>query len=88
MLIVGCQKCGEMKVIAGGPDLSGTTRVMWTCSRCGAGQLLELALPKDARRGDLRTVIKGFALNKSTSQFNGNNMLPQDQKPSVATNDD
>lgn len=88
MLIVGCQKCGEMKVIAGDPDLSGTTRIMWTCSHCGAGQLLELALARDAKRGDLRSVIRGFALSDSTSKFGDSAIYSNDKKSGTAQSDD
>jgi hypothetical protein len=62
MLIVACQKCGEVKVIAGSPDSDGVARAVWTCSRCGSGQILELSISKDARRGDLRKIIGGMAL--------------------------
>lgn len=62
MLIVACQKCGEPKVLAGSPDSNGVARAVWTCSRCGAGQVMELAISKDARRGDLRKIIGGLAL--------------------------
>lgn len=62
MLIVACQKCGEVKVITGSPDSEGMARAVWTCARCGAGQVMELAISKDARRGDLRKIIGGLAL--------------------------
>ncbi|MGN0881307.1 alcohol dehydrogenase [Cloacibacillus porcorum] len=62
MLILACQKCGELMVLAGSPDASGTARAMWTCSKCGAGQLLELTITKDTRRGDLRKIVGGMAL--------------------------
>lgn len=62
MLILACQKCGELKVLAGGPDAFGVARAMWTCSKCGAGQLLELSVAKDTRRGDLRKIVCGLAL--------------------------
>lgn len=62
MLIVACQKCGEVKVLAGSPDNDGIARAVWTCQRCGAGQVLELPINKDARRGDLRKIIGGLAL--------------------------
>lgn len=48
-------------MLAGSPDASGTARAMWTCSKCGAGQLLELTVTKDTRRGDLRKIIGGMA---------------------------
>lgn len=65
MLIVACQKCGEVKVIAGSPGQDGLARAIWTCRKCGAGQILELSISKDARRGDLRKIIGGLALAHS-----------------------
>lgn len=62
MLIVACQKCGEVKVLAGSPGPGGIARAVWTCSKCGAGQVMELTISKDARRGDLRKIIGGLAL--------------------------
>ncbi|MDD4160173.1 MAG: alcohol dehydrogenase [Synergistaceae bacterium] len=62
MLIVACQKCGEVKVLAGSPGSDGIARAVWTCSKCGAGQVMELTISKDARRGDLRKIIGGLAL--------------------------
>lgn len=62
MLIVACQKCGEVKVLAGSPGSDGVARAVWTCSKCGAGQVMELTISKDARRGDLRKIIGGLAL--------------------------
>ena len=62
MLIVACQKCGEVKVLAGLPGPDGIARAVWTCSKCGAGQVMELTISKDARRGDLRKIIGGLAL--------------------------
>lgn len=62
MLIVACQKCGEVKVIAGSPEQDGLARAVWTCCKCGVGQIVELSIGKDARRGDLRKIIGGFAL--------------------------
>lgn len=68
MLIVACQKCGEVKVIAGSPGQGGLARVIWTCGKCGAGQIVELSISKDARRGDLRKIIGGLALAQDTSK--------------------
>ena len=62
MPIVACQKCGEVKVLAGSPGPDGIARAVWTCSKCGAGQVMELTISKDARRGDLRKIIGGLAL--------------------------
>ena len=62
MLIVACQKCGEVKVLAGSPGPDGVARAVWTCRKCGAGQVMELAISKDARKGDLRKIIGGLAL--------------------------
>ncbi|MDO5563414.1 MAG: alcohol dehydrogenase [Synergistaceae bacterium] len=75
MLIVACQKCGEVKVLAGSPDASGSTRAMWTCSHCGAGQILELSISKDAKRGDLRKIIGGLALVESSRGKFSENIL-------------
>ena len=62
MLIVGCQTCGETKVLAGAPDMDGVARVTWTCGRCGTGQVLQLNVGMDARQGDLRKILGGLAL--------------------------
>ncbi len=70
MLIVACQKCGEVKVLAGSPDAFGVARAVWTCSHCGAGQVMELAVSKDARRGDLRRIIGGMALSADYTSKN------------------
>ena len=71
MLIVACQKCGELKVLAGSPDAGGIAHVVWTCKRCGAGQVMEIAVSKDARRGDLRKIIGGLALSKIAADKSG-----------------
>jgi len=63
MLIVACQKCGELKVLAGAPDASGVAHAVWTCQRCGAGQVMEITVSKDVRRGDLRKILGGLALS-------------------------
>lgn len=68
MLIVSCQKCGDVEVIAGSPGQDGLARAMWTCRKCGAGQIVELAVSKDARRGDLRKIIGGMALAGGIAQ--------------------
>lgn len=62
MLIVGCQVCGEIKVLAGTPDLDGVARVKWSCGKCGAGQVLQLQVSTDASGGDLRRILGGFSL--------------------------
>lgn len=62
MLIVGCQICGESKVLAGSPDNDGVARIHWTCSRCGTGQVLQLEVAGDARGGDLHRILGGLAL--------------------------
>jgi len=67
MLIVACQKCGEVKVIAGSPGQDGLARAVWTCRKCGAGQIVELTVSKDTRRGDLRKIIGGLALAQDTA---------------------
>ena len=64
MLIVGCQTCGEAKVLAGTPDRDGVARVNWTCPKCGTGQILQLDVSNDARNGDLRKILGGLALQE------------------------
>lgn len=64
MLIISCQKCGETKVITGSPDKNGGTRVVWTCDHCGAGQILEIVIGKNTRKGDINNVVKGLAFGK------------------------
>lgn len=49
VLIVGCQVCGEIKVLAGSSDVDGVARVRWFCEKCGAGQVLQL-VSTDVRR--------------------------------------
>lgn len=49
-------------MLAGNPDANGVARAVWTCKKCGAGQVMELSISKDARRGDLRKIIGGMAL--------------------------
>jgi ribosomal protein S27AE len=70
-LIVGCQTCGEAKVLAGTPDRDGVARVNWTCGRCGTGQVLHLEISGDARGGDLRSILGGLALHKRDNGFQG-----------------
>jgi hypothetical protein len=60
MLIVGCQICGESKVLAGTPDKDGVARVHWTCSRCGTGQVLWLDVSNDATGGGSRRILCEF----------------------------
>lgn len=64
MLIVGCQSCGEAKILAGTPDSDGVARVRWTCRHCGTGQVLQLEVTGDARNGDLRNILCGLALHQ------------------------
>ena len=75
MLIVGCQTCGEAKVLAGTPDKDGVARVKWTCRRCGTGQVLQLDVTEDARAGDLRSILGGLALHRKDD---GQCMAPDD----------
>lgn len=86
MLIVACQKCGEVKVIAGSPGQDGLARAIWTCRKCGAGQILELAISKDARRGDLRKIIGGLALARGAQ--NGDIQQPVFQEDMTIGTDD
>ncbi|MEG1642456.1 MAG: alcohol dehydrogenase [Synergistaceae bacterium] len=77
MLIVACQKCGELKVIAGSPDATGDARVMWTCNHCGTGQIMELVIGKDARRGDLNKIVKGLVFGKYPKSKNSLLKIPE-----------
>jgi ribosomal protein S27AE len=62
MLIVGCQSCGEAKILAGTPDGDGIARMNWTCPHCGAGQVLQLEVSPMARAADLHSILGGMAL--------------------------
>ena len=62
MLIVGCQVCGEIKVLAGSSDVDGVARVKWFCEKCGAGQVLQLKISTDVSGSDLRRIVGGFSL--------------------------
>ncbi|MDR3281113.1 MAG: alcohol dehydrogenase [Synergistaceae bacterium] len=64
MLIVGCQSCGEAKVLAGTPDMDGVARMNWTCPRCGAGQVLQLEVASGVRLADLHSILGGMPLRK------------------------
>jgi hypothetical protein len=64
MLIVACQVCGEMRILAGAPDSDGVARTSWNCPRCGAGQVLQLAVAGDARGGDLRRILGGLSVRR------------------------
>lgn len=77
MLIVACQKCGEIKVLAGSPDARGVASAVWTCEHCGAGQVMQLNISKDARRGDLRKIIGGLALAPSSDDDDGGEDLDE-----------
>jgi hypothetical protein len=61
MLIVTCQICGECKVLAGAPDGDGLARTWWICPCCGAGQVVQLEVPTDAR-GDLESIVLGMKM--------------------------
>lgn len=77
MLIVACQNCGEVKVIAGSPAISGFARAVWTCRKCGTGQIMALSISKDARRGDLRKIIGGLALAQQVQPQDGAGALAE-----------
>jgi len=62
VLIVSCQNCGEMKILAGAPDADGLARAMWLCPCCGAGQVVQLPVAMDARGGDLRRICGGLSV--------------------------
>lgn len=80
MLIVACQKCGEVEVIAGSPGRDGLARAVWTCGKCGAGQIVELSISKDARRGDLRKIIGGMALGRRVDQAEVSQPMRQNEQ--------
>ena len=67
MLIVGCQSCGEAKILAGTPDHDGVARMNWTCPRCGAGQVLQLEVNSGLRTSDLHSILGGMALSEDAS---------------------
>ncbi|MDR3332340.1 MAG: alcohol dehydrogenase [Synergistaceae bacterium] len=71
MLIVGCQTCGEAKILAGTPDRDGIARVNWTCRRCGTGQVLQLDVQGDARNEDLRNLLGGLDIQKRRAVKSG-----------------
>lgn len=81
MLIVGCQTCGEAKVLAGTPDGDGVARVRWTCMKCGTGQVLQLEVASDARSGDLRKILGGLALGGrgNSCEVEGMPFSPEDE---------
>lgn len=62
MLIVACQKCGETKVVTGSPDSNGRARAVWTCSKCGAGQIIDVAVSPNSRKGELCRIIGGLGV--------------------------
>ncbi len=64
MLIVACQLCGEMKILAGTPDRDGVARTTWICPRCGTGQIVPLPVKSDAR-GDLKKILQGLSLGNA-----------------------
>ncbi|MDR1916712.1 MAG: alcohol dehydrogenase [Synergistaceae bacterium] len=65
MLIVGCQSCGEAKILAGTPDKDGVARMNWSCPRCGAGQVLQLEVAGRVRMNDLHSILGGLALSEN-----------------------
>jgi len=87
MLIVACQKCGEVEVVAGSPDADGLARAVWTCPHCGAGQVMEIAISKDARRGDLRKIIGGLALAKPFDKKEKTDAVQDDNEGDIFDND-
>ena len=64
MLIVGCQSCGEAKILAGTPDNDGVARMDLTCPRCGAGQVLQLEVNSGLRTSDLHSILGGMVLRE------------------------
>ncbi|AFM21173.1 MAG TPA: alcohol dehydrogenase [Acetomicrobium flavidum] len=69
MLIVECQVCGEIKVLAGDPDYDGMARATWICSKCGTGQLVQLPVSHDARGLDLRKILRGMSVHSSSGEY-------------------
>ncbi len=69
MLIVECQVCEEIKVLAGDPDYDGMARASWICSRCGTGQLVQLPVSRDARGVDLRKILRGMSVHSSSGGY-------------------
>jgi len=74
MLIVGCQSCGEAKVLAGTPDMDGVARMNWTCPRCGAGQVLQLEVVSGIRQSDLHSILGGMPLRKTAIEAIGDEL--------------
>jgi hypothetical protein len=62
LIIVACQVCGEMKVLAGAPDADGLARVSWICPCCGAGQIVQIPVSLDARGGSLQGICGGLSV--------------------------
>ncbi|MCX7827595.1 MAG: hypothetical protein N2315_00060 [Thermanaerothrix sp.] len=62
MLIVECQNCGQVRVLAGSSDPSGMVKVAFTCGSCGAGQVLQLNVSSSAEGRDLRGMVLGMAI--------------------------
>jgi len=60
LLIVGCQICGEVKILSGMPDKDGIARVNWTCPYCGVGQVLQLPVASDVTKTDLSKIVAGM----------------------------
>ncbi|EHM10263.1 hypothetical protein TheveDRAFT_1139 [Thermanaerovibrio velox DSM 12556] len=65
VLIVGCQNCGRIMVLAGASDPSGSARVAFTCRSCGAGQVLQLNVSSSAEGRDLKEMVLGMAIPSS-----------------------
>lgn len=64
MLIVACQLCGECRVVPEAPDDDGFARVCWICPRCGAGQVVQLAVTADGR-GEVERIVLGMRTNST-----------------------
>ena len=79
MLIVGCQSCGEAKILAGTPDNDGVARMNWTCPRCGAGQVLQLEVNSGLRTSDLHSILGGMVLREEASPGTTGELRSMDQ---------
>lgn len=65
MLVVECQNCGQLKVLAGSPGPLGVARVAFTCCHCGVGQVLLLSVSAIAEGGDVKDMVLGMGLGGS-----------------------
>ena len=60
MLILKCQKCGEVKIVAGTPEYREPSIITWQCQKCGAGHILRLKAGKNMKRCELTSLLHGI----------------------------